>query len=128
MDSIAMEKLVSTIVMETIKSILPTILSSIEGKPESVMEGQGKAESRKASSIAKKAGKLIKSAGNDVDAFNIVKKYVLARKAGTIAKGPFLTCYRHITENSTLDDVIKSSETAKRTLHKEAQKVLNYKG
>lgn len=128
MDTIAMEKLVSTIVMETIKSILPTILSSIERRPESVMEGQGKAENRKASTIAKKAGKLVKSASNDVDAFNVVKKYVLARKAGTIEKGPFLTCYRHITENSTLDDVIKSSETAKRTLYKEAQKVLNYKG
>jgi hypothetical protein len=56
-----------------------------------------------------------------------VKRYVLARKAGKIEKGPFLTCYRHISESSTLDDVLKASPTAKATLFKEAQKVLNYK-
>lgn len=128
MDTLAMEKLISTIVMETIKSILPTILSSIERKPESVAQVASKPDTRQATIQGKKAGKLIKSAATDIDAFNVVKKYVLARKAGKIEKGPFLTCYRHITEQSTLDDVIKSSETAKRTLHKEAQKVLNYKG
>lgn len=125
MDSIAMEKLISAIVTETVKSIVPSIMASMQGKPETVAQVAGRYESRQAS--VKKAGKLIKSAGSDIEAFNIVKKYVVARKAGKIEKGPFLTCYRHITENSTLDDVIKSSDTAKITLHKEAQKVLNYR-
>jgi hypothetical protein len=116
MDNIAMEKLISAIVAETVKSIVPSIMASMQGKPERIAQAS-----------SKKAGKLIKSPANDTDAFNIVKKYVVARKAGTIEKGPFLTCYRHITENSTLDDVIKSSDTAKITLYKEAQKVLNYR-
>jgi hypothetical protein len=125
MDAIAMENLISSIVAESVKSILPAILASLQGKPESVELSAVPAisESRK----AKKAGKLIKSAATDIDAFNIVKRYVLARKAGKIEKGPFLTCYRHISESSTLDDVLKASPTAKATLLKEAQKVLNYK-
>lgn len=121
-----MEKLISSIVAETVKSIVPAIMSTIQaGKPETVAQASARYEIRQAN--VKKARKLIKSAGSDIEAFNIVKKYVVARKAGKIEKGPFLTCYRHITENSTLDDVIKSSATAKITLHKEAQKVLNYR-
>jgi len=125
MEAMAMESLISSIIAESMKSILPAILASLQGKPESVSLSTVPAisESRK----AKKAGKLIKTAATDLDAFNIVKRYVLARKAGKIEKGPFLTCYRHISESSTLDDVIKSSATAKSTLHKEAQKVLNYR-
>ena len=126
MDNIAMEKLISSIVAETVKSIVPALMATMEAsKPETVAQVAARYESRQAS--VKKAGKLIKSAGSDIEAFNIVKKYVVARKTGKIEKGPFLTCYRHITENSTLDDVIKSSTTAKITLHKEAQKVLNYR-
>ena len=126
MDTIAMEKLISSIVAETVKSIVPAIMATMQaGKPETVAQASARYEGRQAS--VKKAGKLIKSAGSDIEAFNIVKKYVVARKAGKIEKGPFLTCYRHISESSTLDDVIKSSATAKNTLHKEAQKILNYR-
>jgi len=126
MDNIAMEKLISSIVAETVKSIVPAIMATMQaGKPETVAQASARYEGRQA--CVKKAGKLIKSAGSDIEAFNIVKKYVVARKAGKIEKGPFLTCYRHISEQSTLDDVIKSSATAKITLHKEAQKVLNYR-
>lgn len=124
-----MEKLISAIVTETIKSVLPSIIASMQGMPESVRQTSIKYEVSRgnASRDVKKPAKLIKSPSNDAEAFNVVKSYVLGRKAGTIAKGPFLTCYRHITENSTLDDVIKSSATAKNTLYKEAQKVLNYR-
>jgi len=126
MDTIAMEKLISSIVAETVKSIVPAIMATMQaGKPETVAQASARYEVRQAS--VKKTGKLIKSAGSDIEAFNVVKSYVLDRKAGKIGKGPFLTCYRHITEHSTLDDVLKASATAKNTLHKEAQKVLNYR-
>jgi len=126
MDNIAMEKLISSIVADTMKAMLPALMASIQaGKPEAVAQSAARYGSRKAST--RKAVNLIKSAGSDIEAFNVVKGYVLDRKAGKIAKGPFLTCYRHITEHSTLDDVLKASATAKNTLHKEAQKVLNYR-
>jgi hypothetical protein len=124
MDNTAMEKLISAIVAETVKSIVPAFMASMNtGKPEIV--GQSVVEYTPARN--KKAGKLIKSAGSDVEAFTIVKKHVLARKAGKIEKGPFLTCYRHIFDSTTLEDVARSSKTAILTLHKEAQKVLNYR-
>ena len=117
MDAIAIEKLVSSIVAETVKSMMPAILASLEnGKPGQNATFTG----------TKKAARLEKLASSDTEAFDIVKGYVLARKAGKIERGPFLTCYRHITEVSTLDDVKKSSPTALETLRKEARKVLNY--
>jgi hypothetical protein len=96
------------------------------GKPEAV--SQSIVEYRPSNVLSnRKAGRLIKSASSDIEAFTIVKKHVLARKAGKLQKGPFLTCYRHISDTTTLEEVARSSRTALQTLHKEAQKVLNYR-
>ncbi len=127
MDNIAMEKLISAIVAETVKSIVPAFMASVNtGKPEAVSQKIVEYMPSKLPSN-RKAGRLIKSAGSDIEAFTIVKKHVLARKAGKLQKGPFLTCYRHISDTTTLEDVTRSSATALQTLHKEAQKVLNYR-
>jgi len=75
MDNIAMEKLISAIVAETVKSIVPAFMASVNTrKPEAVSQSIVEYMPSK-NLFNRKAGRLIKSAGSDIEAFTIVKKH-----------------------------------------------------
>lgn len=100
------------------KAVAVAVAEALKAATESATESAPKAA--KAVKAAKaKAVNVVKPQAD----FNLVKSYVLARKAGTLKAGPFVACYRHFHESTTLESVKASSATALDTLHKDAEKL-----